>query len=49
MMKKQKRKKQKRLPLFCMIVVGMRLLAIIFAAEGSAAVRRYEMNMMISH
>jgi len=49
MIKKQKRKKQKRLPLFCMIAVGMSLLAIIFAVAGSAAVRRYKLNMIISH
>ena len=49
MIKKQKPKKQKRLPLFCMIAVGMSLLAIIFAVAGSAAVRRFKLNMIISH
>jgi len=39
MIKRLKRKKQRTLLLLCMIVVGMNLLAIIFAAVGYAAVR----------
>ena len=49
MIKKLKRKKQKRLPLFCMTAVGMSLLSMIFAVAGSAAVRCYKLNMIMSH
>ena len=40
MIKKLKRKKQRPPLLVCMIVVGMNLLTMIFAAVGIAAVRR---------
>ena len=40
MIKKLKRIKQRPLLLLCMIVVGMNLLTMIFAAVGFAAVRR---------
>ena len=40
MIKKLKQKKQRPPLLPCMIVVGMNLLTMIFAAAGFAAVRR---------
>jgi hypothetical protein len=43
--KRQKRKKQKLPLLLCMIVVGMNLLPMIFAAVGFAAAdRHWEQN-----
>jgi len=38
--KKQKREKQKPLPLLCMIVVGINLLPMTFAVVGFAAADR---------